>query len=71
MGRAKLYPGEKVLDENETIFCGEWYLVNDRPYRSYYGGTVAFLKSQLKDIKKLPIEEIVVKYCNKFARRLT
>ena len=75
MGRAKLYPGEKILDEDMTAFCGEWYLVNNKPYRSYYGGTIAFLKTQLianyQEVKGFPLEKVEIKYCNKFARRLS
>lgn len=71
MGKAKLYPGEKVLDANETVFCGEWYLLNNRPYRSYYGGTVAYLKEVLSEEKNIPVVGIEIKYCNKFARRLS
>ena len=76
MGKLRMYPGEKVLEDDFTVFCGEWYLVNGKPYRSYYGGTVAYL------VKCLKIEEnedgnpvwdgdLEIKYCNKFARRLS
>ena len=71
MSKVKLYPGEKTLEDNDTIFCGEWYLLNGKPYRSEHGGNVTYLKTVLGEDAKCSPENIEVKYCNKFARRLS
>lgn len=63
-----MYAGETVLPEDHYIRVYDWILIDGRPYKSRFYGTLAAVK---KDISKKFNREIKeIRWCNKAYRKI-
>lgn len=49
---------ERVLGDDNPVFCGYWYLADGKPFQCMWNGTVGDLRKQMPEVEVFQYADI-------------